>query len=116
MLHNLPDPVNHDIGEGLDTAKNELRKAGLVEPMFEEKENAFLVIIKHQRIASVEEVVLSYLNDNPDAEITNKLVRQLSGEDDMQKVKSALQKLRASGHIKPVDEHASAFNFRYVKA
>lgn len=24
MLHNLPNPVNHDIGEGLDTAKNEL--------------------------------------------------------------------------------------------
>ncbi|WP_228509283.1 hypothetical protein [Xanthomonas phaseoli] len=30
MLHNLPNPVNHDIGEGLDTAKNELKRAGLV--------------------------------------------------------------------------------------
>jgi len=115
MLHNLPNPVNHDIGEGLDTAKNELRKAGLVEPIFEEKDNAFVVTIKHQRIASVEEVVLSYLDENPSAEIANKFVRQLSGEDDMQKVKAALQKLRASGHIKPVDENASAFNFRYVK-
>ena len=27
MLHNLPNPVNHDIGEGMDTAKNELKKA-----------------------------------------------------------------------------------------
>lgn len=34
MLHNLPNPVNHDIGEGLDTAKNELKKAGLVDPIF----------------------------------------------------------------------------------
>ncbi|WP_081429996.1 RNA-binding domain-containing protein [Thiobacillus denitrificans] len=116
MLHNLPNPVNHDIGEGLDTAKNELKKAGLVEPIFEEKDNAFLVTIKHQRIASVEEVVLSYLEENPGTEITNKLVRQLSGEDDMQKVKLALQKLRAAGHIVPLDENASAFNFRYVKA
>jgi len=116
MLHNLPDPVNHDIGEGLDTAKNELKKAGLVDPLFEEKENAFLVTIKHQRIASVEEVVIAYLEENPKAEITNKLVRQLSGEDDMQKVKLALQKLRANGHIKPIDEQASAFNFRYIKA
>lgn len=115
MLHNLPNPVNHDIGEGLDTAKNELKKAGLVDPLFEDKDNAFVVTIKHQRIASVEEVVLGYLDENPTAEITNKLVRQLSGEDDMQKVKSALQKLRASGEIKPVDENASAFNFRYVK-
>ena len=23
LLQNLPDPVNHDIGEGLDTARNE---------------------------------------------------------------------------------------------
>ena len=116
MLHNLPNPVNHDIGEGLDTAKNELKKAGLIEPVFEEKENAFLVTIKHQKIASIEEVVLTYLEENSDSELTNKLVRQLSGEDDMQKVKLALQKLRAAGHIKPVDEHASAFNFRYIKA
>ncbi len=116
MLHNLPDPVNHDIGEGLDTAKNELKKAGLVEPNFEEKENAFLVTIKHQKIASVEDVVLNHLEENPDAVITNKLVGQLSGEDDMQKVKLALQKLRANGHIKLEDENASAFNYRYIKS
>lgn len=116
MLHNLPNPVNHDIGEGLDTAKNELKKAGPVDPVFQEKENAFLVIIKHQKIASIEDVILSYIEENPEAELTNKLVRQLSGEDDMQKVKLALQKLRGNGRIKPVDENASAFNFRYIKS
>ncbi|WP_139110049.1 ATP-binding protein [Ensifer sp. LC163] len=116
MLHNLPNPVNHDIGEGLDTAKNELKKAGLVDPVFQEKENAFLVIIKHQKIASIEDVILSYIDENPTAELTNKLVRKLSGEDDMQKVKLALQKLRGAGRIKPVNENASAFNFRYIKA
>lgn len=116
MLHNLPNPVNHDIGEGLDTAKNELKKAGLVDPVFLEKENAFLVIIKHQKIASIEDVILSHLDSNPTAELTNKIVRQLSGEDDMQKVKIALQKLRTAGKIKPLDENATAFKFRYVKA
>lgn len=34
----------------------------------------------------------------------------------MQKVKLALQKLRGNGRIKPVDENASAFNFRYIKS
>jgi ATP-dependent DNA helicase RecG len=116
MLHNLPDPVNHDIGEGLDTAKNELKKAGLVDPTFEEKDNSFLVTVKHQTIASVEDVILKYFVDNPNSSLTNKLVRQLSGEDDMQKVKSALQKLRAMGVIKVEDEKASAFNYKYVKA
>lgn len=115
MLHNLPNPVNHDIGEGLDTAKNELKKAGLVNPVFKEKENAFVVTIKHQKLASVEDVILQYYLDNPDSSISNKLVRQLSGEDDMQKVKLALQKLRANGVIKLEDEGASAFNYRYLK-
>ena len=116
MLHNLPDPVNHDIGEGLDTAKNELKKAGLVPPEFEEAENAFLVTVKHQKIASIEDVIAKHIKDNPESVLTNKLVRHLSGEDDMQKVKKALQRLRADGVIKPVDENAHAFNYSYIRA
>jgi ATP-dependent DNA helicase RecG len=116
MLHNLPNPVNHDIGEGLDTAKNELRKAGLIPPEFSEAENSFVVTIKHQKIASLEDIILKHIADHPESILTNKLVRNLSGEDDMQKVKKALQRLRADGHIKPVDEKAKAFNYSYIKA
>ncbi|MCF6658431.1 RNA-binding domain-containing protein [Raoultella ornithinolytica] len=116
LLHKLPNPVNHDIGEGLDTAKNELRKAGLVAPVFEERGNNFVVIVKHQTIASIEDVIINYFNDNPTGQLTNKLVRQLSGEDDLQKVKKALQKLRDEGIIKPLDPNANAFKFKYVKA
>jgi len=116
MLHNLPNPLNHDIGEGLDTVKNELQKAGLVAPKFEERGNAFVVTMRHQRIASVEDVVMSYLGENPNAVITNKLARQLSGEDDINKVKKALQKLRADKRLTLVDENANAFNYQYKKA
>ncbi|VVN25983.1 hypothetical protein PS673_04553 [Pseudomonas fluorescens] len=116
MLHNLPNPVNHDIGEGLDTAYNELKRAGLVPPVFEESNNAFVVTIRHQRIASVIEIIEKYFEENPDGVVNNKLIRQLSGEDDMQKVKKALQSLRKIGKIKVVDETANAFNVTYVKA
>lgn len=116
LLHRLPNPVNHDIGEGLDTAKNELKKAGLVEPKFEERGNNFIVIIKHQTIASIEDVIIKYFDENPTGQITNKLARQLSGEDDMQKVKKALQKLRTDGRIKPLNPEANAFNFKYIRA
>ncbi|MGC0987035.1 ATP-binding protein [Pantoea agglomerans] len=116
LLHKLPNPVNHDIGEGLDTAKNELRKAGLVAPVFEERGNNFVVIVKHQTIASIEDVIINYFEENPAGQLTNKLVRQLSGEDDLQKVKKALQKLRDEGIIKPLDPTANAFKFKYVKA
>ncbi len=115
MLHNLPNPLNHDIGEGLDTVRNELKKAGLVAPAFEQRGNAFVVTIRHQRMASIEDVVLQYFDENPGSYMTNKLARQLSGEDDINKVKKALQKLRAEGKIEVVDAEAAAFNFQYRK-
>ena len=93
-----------------------MRKAGLVDPDFEERGNAFVVTMRHQRIASVEDVIIGYLNQNPNAVITNRLARQLSGEDDINKVKKALQKLRADGRIALIDENASAFNYQYKKA
>lgn len=115
MLHNLPNPLNHDIGEGLDTVRNELKKAGLVAPAFEQRGNAFVVTIRHQRMASIEDIVLQYFDENPGSHMTNKLARQLSGEDDINKVKKALQKLRAEGKIEVVDAQAAAFNFQYRK-
>jgi ATP-dependent DNA helicase RecG len=113
LIHNAPDPLNHDIGEGLDTARNELKKAGLVAPEFKELENAFLVTIRHQHLASLEDVITKHLKDNPETEITNRMVRELSGEDDINKVKKALQKLRQEGVIEPVDPNATAFAFSY---
>jgi ATP-dependent DNA helicase RecG len=115
MLHNLPNPLNHDIGEGLDTVRNELKKAGLVAPVFEQRGNTFVVTIKHQRIASIEDVILKHFEDNPESIMTNKLARSLSGEDDINKVKKALQKLQAEKKIEAVDPNASAFNFQYRK-
>lgn len=116
MLHNLPNPLNHDIGEGLNTAKNELRKVGLVPPFFSEKESSFIVTIKHQRIASIEDIILNYFKENPSGSLTNKVIREMSGETDMQKVKVALQKLRATGDIKVKDPKANAFHYSYVKS
>lgn len=113
ILHNLPEPVNHDIGEGLNTARNELRKVGLVPPEIIELENALLVSIKHQKIASLEDIIIDFLKKNPGAFITNRDVRTLSGEQDVNKIKRAFQQLRRQGIIKPENENAPAFSFRY---
>lgn len=116
MLHNLPNPVNHDIGEGLDTARNEMKKAGLIDPIIEELTNSVKVTIKYKkRIASLEEVIIKYFEDYPEGTLTNKTVRELSGEDDINKVKSAIQKLRRLEHIEPVNSKVSAFKYSYKK-
>lgn len=112
LLHNLPEPVNHDIGEGLNTARNEMRKAGLVPPEIKELDNAVVVVIKHQKLASLEDIILDHLAKNQ--YITNKVVRELSGEEDVNKVKKAFQKLRKQGLIKPEKEDANAFDYRYT--
>lgn len=111
LLHKLPDPVNHDIGEGLNTAKNALHGAGLVPPTFSELENAFRVTIEHKRIASLEDLIVEHLRSNQT--VANKDIRQLSGENSENKVKKAFQALRAKDVIVPVDPDASAFRFLY---
>lgn len=113
MLHKLPDPVNHDIGEGLNTAYNEMRKAGLVPPDIQELENAVVVTLEHRKIASLIDVILEYLDEHPT--VTNKIIRELSGEDSENKVKKAFEKLREQGSIEPVDPNASRFKFKYRK-
>ncbi|WP_367947488.1 ATP-binding protein [Acinetobacter sp. BY484] len=113
MLHNLPEPLNHDIGEGLDTVKNELRKAGLVEPFFEENENSFVVTLNHKKLSSIETVILEYLSQNPDSYITNLLIRQLTGENDVNKVKGVLKRLRKENKIEVVGSPSRAFDYKY---
>lgn len=115
LLHNLPNPVNHDIGEGLDTARNEMKKAGLVDPIIEELDNSVKITLKYKRIASLEEIIIRYLDEYPGATITNKTVRELSGEDDVNKVKKAFQRLRELNSIEVVNPNVNAFKFSYRK-
>jgi ATP-dependent DNA helicase RecG len=114
LLHKLPDPVNHDIGEGLNTAFNEMHKAGLVAPIIDELDNAVLVTIKHQRLASLEDIIIDYLEDHDF--ITNKIVRELSGEESENVVKHAFQRLRKQERIEPIDPDARVFVFKYKKS
>ena len=81
MLHKLPDPPNHDIGEGLNTVKNELHQVGLVPPEIVETENSVVIVIKHTKIATLEQIVRDLFREDPDRSITNKQVREASGED-----------------------------------
>ena len=66
-------------------------------PTIEELDKAVRVTVNHRRIASLTEVAKEHLQENET--ITNKILRELSGEDSENKVKKALQKLREQGVI-----------------
>lgn len=114
MLHKLPNPPNHDIGEGLNTVKNELHQVGLVPPEIIETENSVVVIIKHTRIATLEQIVRDLFRDDPDRSITNRQVRDASGETDINVVKKSLQRLRRENYIMLKEENVSAFQYEYI--
>lgn len=91
ILHKLPNKVNKDLGEGIDTAINAMRDAKLVPPVFEERENYVVVTLKHTPIASYEEQILEYMEKHQT--IANREARKITGEEDKVKIKNVFERL-----------------------
>ncbi len=77
LIHKFPSPPNKDVGEGLNTAFDEMRKLRLKPPIIRENESSVIVEIRHDRLASPEESVMDYLANH--SEITNRTGRDLTG-------------------------------------
>lgn len=93
MANKFPNPPNKDVGEGLNTAFKAMQRLRLKPPILEETEHSVLVKIKHDPLASPEEIVMDYLNNHPD--IANRTARALTGitsENTMKEVFLRLQK------------------------
>jgi ATP-dependent DNA helicase RecG len=99
-VNKFPDPPNKDVGEGLRTAFEAMRSLQLKPPEIRETENAVVVSIRHERLASPEQMIVEYLGSN--AEITNSIVRELTGIGSENKVKGIFQKLIKAGEIEAI--------------
>ncbi len=77
IIHKFPNPPNKDVGEGLNTAFQAMKKLRLREPELEEGENSVIVHIAHAPLGSPEETVMEYLKTHD--EITNSIARDLTG-------------------------------------
>ena len=100
LINKFPDPPNKDVGEGLNTAFDAMRKLRLRDPEIIEKDNSVLVVIKHQSLASPEETVVEYLDNND--EITNRMGRELTGIKSENTMKNVFIRLHKKGLIEPV--------------
>jgi ATP-dependent DNA helicase RecG len=102
LINKFPDPPNQDVGEGLNSAFDAMRKIRLKEPKISELENSVLVEIWHERLSSPAQIVMEYLamHDN----ITNAIGREITGIRRDVQMKDVFVALRRSGQLEQVPE------------
>jgi ATP-dependent DNA helicase RecG len=88
------------LAKGLNTAFAAMKKLQLKDPLITELENSVVVNIRHESLASPEEIVMEYLENND--EITNSIVRQLTGIGSENRVKRVFEKLMGAKEIERV--------------
>jgi ATP-dependent DNA helicase RecG len=105
LINKFPFPPNKDVGEGVNTAIEAMDRLRLKEPLFEETEQgAVLVTLRHERLASPEALVMSYLETHP--EITNEEARQLTGIKSENTMKNVFYRLRDTGQLELMEKAA----------
>lgn len=106
LIHKFPDPPNKDVGEGLNTAFEAMKKLRLKPPVIQETANAVVVQIKHDPLATPEQSVMDYLENHD--EITNRIARELTGIRSENSMKEVFYRLRDSGLIERIQGRSQA--------
>jgi ATP-dependent DNA helicase RecG len=106
LLNLYPDAPNKDIGEGLNTVVAKMKEAKLKEPTFVTTGNTFVVTLGHAPLARPHELVMDYLDSNP--EITNRIARELTGITSENSMKDVFKQLQKGGRLEKVpDKHGN---------
>ncbi len=75
LMNKFPEPPNKDVGEGLNTAFEAMRNMRLKPPMISQQGGYVKVLLKHEPLATPEELILEFLQKN--TPITNKQAREI---------------------------------------
>ncbi len=100
LVNKFPNPPNKDVGEGLNTAFDAMRKLRLKDPRIIETENSINIVIPHQKLASPADIVMEYLDENE--EIVNRDAREVCGIPSENTMKGVFKRLEAKGLIEQV--------------
>jgi ATP-dependent DNA helicase RecG len=93
LINKFPNPPNKDVGQGLNTAFLAMREMKLKAPVIEQAGGYVRVILKHEPLATPEEIIVQYLQENE--EITNRTAREkcfIGSEDKMKRILQRLVK------------------------
>lgn len=100
LINKFPNPPNKDVGEGLRTAFQAMRHLKLKDPVIEQRDASVVVAIRHEKLASAEELVMEDLKAND--EITNTIARELTGITSENAMKEVFYRLRNAELIEPI--------------
>ena len=106
LINKFPEAPNKDVGEGLNTAFEAMARLRLKAPIIEERDSSVLVTIRHEKLASPEEIVVEYLSKNDS--ITNRIGRSITGIKSENSMKRIFWKLRDAGMIYMVGSGSAA--------
>ena len=106
-INKFPDPPNKDVGEGLRSAFDAMRSLQLQPPEIVAEGGSVKVVIRHQRLASPEQMIVEYLQTHD--EISNSVVRELTGIGSENKVKTIFQRMIAAGEIESVPNRSQRY-------
>lgn len=100
LINKFPNPPNKDVGEGLNTAFEAMKNLKLKPPQILESDSSVIVKIRHEPLASAEELVLTYLKSND--EITNSKAREITGIKDANQMKEVFNRLKEMTQLERV--------------
>jgi ATP-dependent DNA helicase RecG len=102
LLNKFTNPPNKDVGEGLNTAFEAMKRLKLKEPVIEQHDNSVLIILKHERLASPDQIIVEYLQENE--EINNSTARRLCSIGSENTVKRIFAKMVKAGVINRIPD------------
>lgn len=99
-VNKFPNPPNQDVGEGLVTAYQRMREMKLKEPEISQEDNRVKVVLRHEPLASPEELILEYLSKNE--QIVNREARNITYIGSENKMKRIIQGMISNGILERV--------------
>lgn len=86
----------------MNTAFAAMKQLRLREPIVKQTDHSVLVEIRHQRLGRPEELIIDYLSEN--GEITNRIVREITGTASESSIKTIFYRLKRAGQIEQVPD------------
>lgn len=100
IINKFPNPPNKDVGEGLNTAFRAMQKLRLRQPEISQGENSVLVTIRHEQLASPEQLIMDYLETHES--ISNGVAREICVVREDWRIRTLFGRLVEAGMIEKV--------------